>query len=94
MKVPAFSTTMAQQRHDAEVEARQREYEATFRDGKRAARFYLVAEVDDGLPPIKQEISAIRHAAFTAFENVNPSYLFQPAPKAESVMNIDSDVAD
>ena len=89
MKVPAFSTTMAQQRHDAEVEARQREYDAAFRSDKAVTKFFLVAEVDDGLPPIKQEISLVRHRAFTLFEMADPS-----APKAESVMNIDNDVAD
>lgn len=88
MKVPSFSTTLARQRHDAEVEARQREYETTFNSGKKMIKFYLLAEVDDGLPPIKQEISAARHAAFTAFENVDPSCV------SDNVVNIDSDVAD
>ena len=89
MKVPAFSTTMATQRHDAEVEARQREYDATFKNDKRMTKFYLVAEVDDGLPSIKQEISAVRHAAFTAFENVNPSDIYPPkAPHPDEVNGI------
>lgn len=36
-------------------------------------KFYLMADPEDGLPPIKQEISAERHAAMTAFEDMSPS---------------------
>lgn len=37
------------------------------------AKFYLVADPEDGLPPIKQEISVRRHMALTAAENIDPS---------------------
>lgn len=33
-------------------------------------KFYLEADPDDGLPPIRQEISAKHHHAYTAMENI------------------------
>ena len=41
MKVPSFSTTLATQRYDAEVEARQREYDLAFTKRKKMPKQHL-----------------------------------------------------